>query len=188
MIAQSTRHIYFENQFNFKVATFYQSNHSFLFLDNFTKTKINLFRTRDRSTRRMQSFMKFKSHHFLTIRITALIVNFSTKHIKANDELFVIEIKSFIDRKSIKKRYNLTSSSTLSTTEKKITIKINFINVLRDIKTLFERIYDYAEEINAKLKTIMKEIKKTLKLSFVEIEIKNAIFNQIIKFAITFFD
>ena len=42
--------------------------------------------------------------------------------------------------------------------------------------------------MNVKLKTIMKEIKKILKLSFVEIEVKNAIFNQIIKFAITFFD
>ena len=76
----------------------------------------------------------------------------------------------------------------MSSTKKKITIKINFINVLRSIKTLFEKIYDHVEEMNAKLETITKEVKETLKLSFVEIEIKNAIFNQIVKFAITFFD
>ena len=67
-------------------------------------------------------------------------------------------------------------------------IKINFINVLRDIKTLFEKIYDYVEEMNAKLKTIIRKVKKILKLSFIENEIKDAIFNQIVKFAITFFD
>ena len=132
--------------------------------------------------------MKFKSHHSLTTYIIILIVDFSTKHVKINDELFVIETKSFINRKSIKKRYNLTSSSTLSSTEKKITIKINFINILRNIKTLFKRIYDYVEEINVKFKTIMRKVKKNLKLSFAEIEIKNAIFNQIVKFAIIFFN
>ena len=66
--------------------------------------------------------------------------------------------------------------------------KINFINVLRNIKTLFKRIYNHAEEINAKFKTIIKKIKKILKLSFVEIKVKNIIVNQIIKFAITFFN
>ena len=76
----------------------------------------------------------------------------------------------------------------LSSTKKKITIKINFINILRSIKTLFERIYDYVEEMNVKLEAITKKIKETLKLLFIEDEIKNAIFNQIIKFAITFFD
>ena len=67
-------------------------------------------------------------------------------------------------------------------------IKINFINVLRSIKTLFEKIYNYVEKINVKLETIIKEIKEILKLSFIEDETKNAIFNQIVKFAITFFD
>ena len=80
------------------------------------------------------------------------------------------------------------SLSTLSSIEKKIMIKINFINVLRSIKTLFETIYNYVEKMNAKFKAIIKEIKKILKLSFIEGEVKNAIFNQIIKFAITFFD
>ena len=89
----------------------------------------------------------------------------------------MIESKSFIKQKSIKKRYNLTSLSTLLSTKKKITIKINFINVLRSIKALFERIYNYVEKINAKLKTIIKEIKEILKLSFIEDEVKNAIFN-----------
>ena len=62
--------------------------------------------------------MKFKSHHFFTIRIVTLIVDFSTKHIKMNDELFVIETESFIERKSIKELYDLTSLSTLSLTKK----------------------------------------------------------------------
>ena len=136
----------------------------------------------------MQFFMKFKSHHFFTICIATLIVDFLTKHVKTNDELFVIETELSTDQKLIKKQYDLTSSLALSSTEKKIMIKINFINVLRSIKTLFERIYDHVEEINTKLKTILKEIKEILKLLFVEIEIKNAIFNQIVKFVITFFD
>ena len=42
--------------------------------------------------------------------------------------------------------------------------------------------------MNAKLKTIAKKIKEILKLLFIENEIKNAVFNQIVKFAITFFD
>ena len=136
----------------------------------------------------MQFFMKFKSHHFFMIRIATLIVDLSTKHVKINNKLFMIRTESFIDRKSIKKRYDLTSSSTLSSTEKKITIKINFINVLRSIKTLFKKIYDHVEEMNVKLKIITRKVKEILKLSFAEIEIKNAIFNQIVKFAITFFD
>ena len=67
-------------------------------------------------------------------------------------------------------------------------IKINFINVLRSIKTLFEKIYDYIEEMNVRLEAIAKEIKKILKLLFIEGEVKNAILNEIFKFAITFFD
>ena len=67
-------------------------------------------------------------------------------------------------------------------------IKINFINVLRNIKILFEKIYDHVEEINVKFKTITRKVKEILKLSFIKDEIKNAIFNQIIKFAITFFN
>ena len=67
-------------------------------------------------------------------------------------------------------------------------IKINFINVLRNIKILFERIYDHVEEMNVKLKIITRKVKEILKLSFIENEIKNAVFNQIAKFAITFFD
>ena len=136
----------------------------------------------------MQFIMKFKLHYFFTARTVILIVDFSTKHAKTSDELFVIGIKSFIKRKSIKEWYDLTSLSALSTTKKKITIKINFINVLRNIKTLFERIYDHVEEMNVKFKTIAKKVKKVLKLLFIEGEIKNAIFNQIVKFAITFFD
>ena len=42
--------------------------------------------------------------------------------------------------------------------------------------------------MNVRLKAITRKIKEILKLSFVEIEVKNAIFNQIVKFAITFFD
>ena len=135
----------------------------------------------------MQFIMKFKSHYFFMTRIIILIVDFSTKHVKTSDKLFMIETKSFIERKSIKKRYNLTSSSTLSSTEKKITIKIHFINILRNIKTLFKKIYDHVEKMNVKFKTIVKKIKEILKLSFIESEIKDAIFNQIVKFAITFF-
>ena len=67
-------------------------------------------------------------------------------------------------------------------------IKINFINVLRSIKTLFEKIYNYVEEMNVKLEAITRKVKKILKLSFIEDEVKDAIFNQIVKFAITFFD
>ena len=110
-----------------------------------------------------------------------------TKRVKKNDKLFVIETKSFIDRKSIKKQCDLTLSLTLSSI-KKIMFKINFINVLHSIKTLFKRIYDHAEKINAKFKTIKKKIKKILKLSFVEIEVKNIIFNQIVKFVIIFYN
>ena len=76
----------------------------------------------------------------------------------------------------------------MSSTKKKITIKINFINVLRSIKTLFEKIYDHVEKMNARFKTIARKVKKILKLSFIEDEVKNAIFNQIVKFVITFFD
>ena len=61
--------------------------------------------------------------------------------------------------------------------KKKITIKINFINVLRSIKTLFEKIYNHVEEMNAKLEAIIKKVKKILKLSFIEDEVKNANFN-----------
>ena len=136
----------------------------------------------------MQFIMKFKLYYFFTIRTATLIVDFSTKHAKTSDELFIIETKLFIERKSIKERYDLTSSSTLSSTKKKITIKINFINVLCNIKILFEKIYDHVEKMNAKLKTITREIKKILKLLFIEGEVKNTIFNQIIKFAIIFFD
>ena len=67
-------------------------------------------------------------------------------------------------------------------------IKINFINVLRSIKILFIKIYDHVEKMNVKFKTIIRKVKKILKLSFIEGEVKNAIFNQIIKFAITIFD
>ena len=70
--------------------------------------------------------------------------------------------------------------------EKKIMIKINFVNVLRSIKALFEKFYDYIEKMNAKFKTITRKIKKILKLSFIEDEIKDAIFNQIVKFALYF--
>ena len=136
----------------------------------------------------MQFIIKFKLYYFFTTRIATLIVDFSTKHVKTSDELFVIGTKSSIKRKSIKEQYDLTSSSTLSSTKEKITIKINFINVLRSIKTLFERIYDHVEEMNAKLEIITRKVKEVLKLSFIEGEIKNAIFNQIVKFAITFFD
>ena len=132
--------------------------------------------------------MKFKSHHFFTIRTATLIVDFSTKHVKTSDELFVIGTKSFIERKSIKERYDLTSSSALSSTKKKITIKINFINVLRSIKVLFEKIYNHVEEMNVKFKAIIRKVKKILKLSFIEDEVKDAVFNQIVKFAIIFFD
>ena len=125
----------------------------------------------------MQFIIKFKLHHFFTIRTATLIINFLTKHIKANDELFVIETKLFIERKSIKKQYNLTSLSTLSSTKEKITIKINFINVLRNIKTLFKKIYNHVEEMNAKFKAIVKKVKEILKLSFIEDKAKNAIFN-----------
>ena len=166
----------------------YHFDHSFLIFDDLLKTKINLFRTRGKSIRRMQFIMKFKSHHFFTTRIAALIVDFSTKHVKTSDELFMIETKSFIERKSIKEQYNLTLLSTLSSTKEKITIKINFINVLRSIKTLFKKIYDHVEKMNVKLEAIAKKVKKILKLSFIEDEIKNAIFNQIVKFAITFFN
>ena len=121
--------------------------------------------------------MKFKLHHFFTTRTATLIVDFLTKHIKTSDELFVIETKSFIERKSIKKRYDLMSLSTLSTTKKKITIKINFINVLRSVKTLFKKIYDHVEKMNARLETIAKKVKKILKLLFIESEVKNTIFN-----------
>ena len=148
-----------------------------LFLDDFLKTEINSFKTRDKLIRGMQFIMKFKSHYFFTTCTATLIVNFSTKHIKINDELFIIETKSFIERKSIKKQYDLTSSFTLSSTKKKITIKINFINILRSIKTLFEKIYDHVEKMNTKFKTITRKVKKILKLSFIEGEIKNAIFN-----------
>ena len=51
----------------------------------------------------MQFIMKFKLHHFFTTRTVTLIVNFLTKHVKTNDELFIIETESFIERKSIKK-------------------------------------------------------------------------------------
>ena len=166
----------------------YHFDHSSFIFNDFSKTKINSFKARGKLIRRMQFIMKFKLYHFFTTRIATLIVNVSTKHVKASDELFVIETESSIERKLIKKRYDLTSSSTLSSTKKKITIKINFINILRSIKALFEKIYDHVEEMNAKLKTITKKVKKILKLSFVEIEIKNAIFNQIVKFATTFFD
>ena len=81
----------------------YQSDHSFLFFDDFSKTEVDSFKTRDRSTHRMQSFMKFKPHHSFTIRTATLIADFSTKHVKTNDKLFVIETESSIDRKSIKK-------------------------------------------------------------------------------------
>ena len=81
----------------------YHFNHFFLVLDNLSKTEISSFKIRDRSTRRMQFIMKFKSYYFFTIRIAALIVDFLTKHIKTSDELFVIETESFIERKLIKK-------------------------------------------------------------------------------------
>ena len=42
--------------------------------------------------------------------------------------------------------------------------------------------------MNAKLEAITRKVKKILKLSFIKDEVKNAIFNQIVKFAITFFD
>ena len=42
--------------------------------------------------------------------------------------------------------------------------------------------------MNVRLKTIARKVKEILKLSFIENEVKNAIFNQIVKFAITFFD
>ena len=171
-----------------KSRRFYYSDHSFFIFDNFLKTEISSFKTRDRLIRRMQSIIKFKLYHFFTTCIVTLIVDFSTKHVKTSDELFVIETKLFIKRKLIKKQYDLTSLSTLSSTKKKITIKINFINVLRSVKTLFEKIYNYVEEMNIKLKTITRKVKKILKLSFIENEIKNAILNQIVKFAITFFD
>ena len=109
------------------------------------------------------------------------------KHVKTSDELFVIGTKSFIERKSIKERYDLTSSSALSSTKKKITIKINFINVLRSIKVLFEKIYNHVEEMNVKFEAIVRKVKKILKLSFIEDEVKDAVFNQIVKFAIIFF-
>ena len=67
----------------------------------------------------MQFIMKFKLHHLFTIRITTLIVDFLTKHVKTSDKLFVIETKSFIERKLIKERYDLMSSSTLLSTKKK---------------------------------------------------------------------
>ena len=53
---------------------------------------------------------------------------------------------------------------------------------------MFKKIYDHVEKINVKLETITRKVKEILQLSFVEIEIKNAIFNQIVKFAIIFFD
>ena len=166
----------------------YHSDHSSFIFDDFSKTEISSFKTRDRSTRRMQSIMKFKSHHFFTARTATLIVGSSTKHAKTSDELFVIGTKSSIERKPIKERYDLTSSSALPPTKKKITVKINFINVLRSIKALFERIYDHVEEMNARLEAIAKKVKEALKLLFIESEAKNAVFNQIAKFAITFSD
>ena len=42
--------------------------------------------------------------------------------------------------------------------------------------------------MNVKFEIITKEVKEALKLSFIEDEAKNAIFNQITKFVITFFD
>ena len=156
---------------------FYHSDHSFFIFDDFSKTEISSFKTRGRSIRRMQFIIKFKSHHFFTTRIAALIIDSSTKHAKTSDELFVIGTKSFIGRKSIKKRYDLTSSSALSSTKKKVTIKINFINVLRNVGTLFGRIYDHVEEMNVRFEAIARKVKETLELSFIEDEAKNAIFN-----------
>ena len=85
-----------------KSRRFYHSDHSFLIFDDLSKTEINSFKAHGRSIRRMQFIMKFKLHHLFTTRIVALIVDFLTKHVKASDELFVIETKSFIERKSIK--------------------------------------------------------------------------------------
>ena len=79
-----------------KSRRFYHFNHSFLFFDDLSKTEINSFKIRNRSIRRMQFIMKFKSHYFFTTRIIILIVDFLTKHVKTNDELFVIETKLFI--------------------------------------------------------------------------------------------
>ena len=75
----------------------YHFDYFSLFLDNLSKTEINSFKTRDRSTYQIQSITKFKSHHFFIARIATLIVNFLTKYVKTNDELFMIETKSFIE-------------------------------------------------------------------------------------------
>ena len=80
----------------------YHFNHSFFIFDDLLKTDISSFKTRDKSIRRIQSIIKFKLYHFFTARITILIVDFSTKHVKTSDELFVTETESFIKRKSIK--------------------------------------------------------------------------------------
>ena len=79
-----------------KSRRFYYSNHFFLIFNNFSKTKINLFKTRDKLIRQMQFIIKFKSHYFFTICIATLIVDFSMKHVKMNNKLFVIETKLFI--------------------------------------------------------------------------------------------
>ena len=85
-----------------KSRRFYHFDHSFLIFDDLSKTEINSFKTRGRSTRQMQFIMKFKSFHFFTIRTAALIADSSTKHVKTSDELSVAGTKSFIKRKSIK--------------------------------------------------------------------------------------
>ena len=163
----------------------YHSGHSSLIPDDLSETEISPPRARGRSTRRMQSTMEFKPHHPFTARTAALAAGPPTKHAKASDELSVAGTESSTGRKPIKERYGLTPSSALPPTEEKVTAKTNSINVLRTIGALFGRIYDHAEEMDARLGAIAREAKEALELPSTEGEAKDAVLNQIAKFATT---
>ena len=101
----------------------------------------------------------------------AIIISIDTQKIKSIFEQY--------NSKLLKKKSKLVERIKF----KHLLINKTLFNIFDRIEKSFEQLYDKSKKLNARLKTIAKNVKKIAKLQHFNVQIKNAVLNQIVTFS-----